>query len=184
MKKLVAGVGINDLRGWSWKGLKNTEEHYKFRVYTLWYGMISRCYNSKSLEKDPCYKGCSVCERWHRLSNFAEDISKIPNYELWKNDSSGKIFLDKDIRIEGNREYSLDACSFVTQRESIADVTRRHGNCKKPKPVIAIFSDGRVKTYESAYAAVRDNPNLRADKISECCRGNRKTHCGHRFCFA
>lgn len=75
--------------------------------YGAWTRMMSRCYDSKSLEANPTYAGCTVCEEWHNFQNFAYWYSKqdIPNG--WH--------LDKDLSVIGNKVYSPTTCSLVPQ---------------------------------------------------------------------
>lgn len=76
-------------------------------IESLWRGMIHRCYNKKTQEKNPSYYNCSVCEEWKYFSNF---------YKWIKNPENGYIkgyHLDKDILVQGNRLYSPDTCCFV-----------------------------------------------------------------------
>jgi len=75
-------------------------------IYYTWKRMLSRVYNEASLRSAPTYKGCSVCDEWLLFSNF----------KLWMvcQDGEGKE-LDKDILVLGNKEYSPEACCFVSR---------------------------------------------------------------------
>lgn len=74
--------------------------------YLRWHDMINRCYNEKFHERQPQYKGCTVCEEWLNYSNFKVwyDQNKIKGMSL---------DLDKDILFKGNKEYSPATVSFV-----------------------------------------------------------------------
>lgn len=92
------------------------------RVYSVWKGMIGRCYYLKSSSYDNYGRlGVSVSNRWHNYSNFCNDIKNIKGYDenLFY---SGSIYLDKDILQRnisiGNRVYSLETCLFVTASEN------------------------------------------------------------------
>ena len=115
---MVCGVGINDMpRGWTEKNELNK------RIYKTWGAMIRRCYSQKSLEKHPSYKNCIVCDRWLKLSNFVEDITKITNYDLWLN-NKGLYVLDKDIKSNGKcKIYCLENCMFVTTKQNAIQST-------------------------------------------------------------
>lgn len=91
-KKLVCGVGINDL------------SYCPKHIYQKWISMLKRCYDSKFQTKHPSYANCKVCKEWLTLSNFAEWMSQhyIEGYEL-----------DKDIIVKGNKVYSPQTCCFV-----------------------------------------------------------------------
>ena len=78
------------------------------KCYSYWVGMISRCYNPKSIEKYPTYIGCEVCEEWLNFQNFAEWYYKN-YYEI----EDKTMCLDKDILVKGNKIYSPSTCIFV-----------------------------------------------------------------------
>ena len=69
--------------------------------------MIKRCYLSKQLEYKRTYIGCTVCEEWLSFMNF----------RAWmvSQDWVGKR-LDKDLLVTGNKEYSPDNCTFISNR--------------------------------------------------------------------
>lgn len=79
------------------------------KSYSVWRGMLDRCYDEKFQDQYPSYKGCFVCNEWLFYSNF----------EIWYNknipDKVNRWELDKDILIQGNKEYSPDTCCFVPQ---------------------------------------------------------------------
>lgn len=120
---IVCGKGINDLpRGWI------VESDYNKRVYKVWKSMICRCYSKKWHEKHPTYKDCYVCDRWLRLSNFVNDVVKIDNYEYWLNHPNERVALDKDIKVQGNKEYSFENCMFVSIKENARQATKTRDN--------------------------------------------------------
>ena len=78
----------------------------KCESYLRWHDMINRCYNEKFHERNPQYKGCTVCEEWLNYSNF----------KVWYNQNKIKgmsLDLDKDILFKGNKEYSPTTVAFV-----------------------------------------------------------------------
>lgn len=72
-------------------------------IYGAWYSMWQRVQN---LTRNPSYEGYSVCEEWRHFSNFLDWV----NTQDWENK-----FLDKDLLVEGNRQYSPTACIFVSR---------------------------------------------------------------------
>lgn len=90
-RTLLFGVGINDLY------LTKT-----CTLYRVWKGMLERCYSSDG--KYSSYKDCSVCEEWHKLSNFRDFFDK--NY-------IEGFALDKDFIIPNNKVYSPSTCIFI-----------------------------------------------------------------------
>ena len=95
-KKLVYGVGDNDVPGFSksWK-------------YEFWKGGLRRGYSKKFLLNHATYIGVTFHPDWLKSSNFDNSIIHnhyVPGY-----------CLDKDILIRGNKEYSEVACRYVPQ---------------------------------------------------------------------
>lgn len=74
--------------------------------YSKWHSMLSRCYSSSSLKRNPTYKGCVVHKDWLTFSNFKSWMEK--------QDWVGKV-LDKDILGDGTI-YSEDTCTFIPSR--------------------------------------------------------------------
>ena len=111
---------------------KNTRE------YDCWYKMVARCYSEKYHEKQPTYQNCTVCDRWLCYAYFLEDLPKIKNYELWKDNPKQRIALNKDKYyaelgiITDCKEYSLLTTRFIPQSENTKEVhERRWGNEKE-----------------------------------------------------
>ena len=96
MEPTMCGVGYHGL-----EGVDCTAESY-----IRWHDMIHRCYNAKVHERQPQYKGCTVCEEWINYSNFKVwyDQHKIHGMVL---------DLDKDILFKGNKVYSPETCCLV-----------------------------------------------------------------------
>lgn len=79
---------------------------FSYKYLTIWSGMLQRCYNEKRIEKNPSYKGVTVCKEWHNFQTFAKWYE-----ENWKEGFE----LDKDILFKGNKVYSPNTCTFVPQ---------------------------------------------------------------------
>ena len=78
-------------------------------IYQTWRDMLKRCYDEKTLEQHPTYKGCTVCDEWHNFQNFAE----------WyiKQEFNGCDYcLDKDLLIDGNKIYSPETCVLAPRQ--------------------------------------------------------------------
>lgn len=89
--------------------LRPTETEYtqlrKTREFSIWRGMMRRCYDVKVKEYRLYGKrGIRVCERWKTFVNFLEDMGKCPE---------GKQ-MD---RIDVNGDYELCNCRWVTPTE-------------------------------------------------------------------
>lgn len=100
LKPSVCGVGI--------VGTLDVKVDGKIlKEYSLWRGMLNRCYDSKFQDKNPSYKDCTVSENFKYFPFFKEWCNKQVGFgnEGWQ--------LDKDILVKGNRIYSEDTCCFV-----------------------------------------------------------------------
>lgn len=80
----------------------------KHPLYKTWHQMMRRCYSSN----DNGYKnyggrGISVCEEWHDVSKFIEDVEKLGIID-------DNLTLD---RIDNNKDYCLDNCKASTMLE-------------------------------------------------------------------
>ena len=90
---------------------KTKEKGKDTRCFKIWQSMIERCYSEKFQEKNPSYKKCIVCEKWHNFQNFADWF-----YENVYDCNNEKLQLDKDILVKGNKIYSPETCILVPQR--------------------------------------------------------------------
>jgi len=88
---------------------RSTESHIihglrHHRLYRTWADMIRRCNNKNSKSyKDYGARGITVCERWHNVANFIEDM--YPTYQEG-------LSID---RVNNDKGYFLDNCRWVTQ---------------------------------------------------------------------
>lgn len=92
-KKLVYGIGINDLLNES-----------RTKANQIWSDIIRRCYTKEMQDRFPTYKGCTICDEWRYFSNFKRwfDEHYIDGWQI-----------DKDILFKGNKVYSPNTCCFV-----------------------------------------------------------------------
>jgi thymidylate synthase len=127
-KPIVCGVGF----------LGNASMKDNRKLYITWQRMLERCYD----KRHPAYKtyggaGIRVQGRWHCFENFLEDVIKLPNWELKKNNWDG-FCLDKDYY--GGQIYSKDSCVWLsTQEQQIYRANNR--------PFSVKFPDGREVLY-------------------------------------
>ena len=101
-RKPLYGIGINDA-AYNVSMMANGKK-VRCQFYKIWSNMIERCYCAKYQEKRPNHKACTVSNEWLTFSNFR----KWMETQDWK----GKA-LDKDLLIDGNKEYGKDSCMFV-----------------------------------------------------------------------
>lgn len=125
MSSLVMGVGVNDRKYPAYASGKN------FKVYTLWCGLLKRCYGSIYQKRNPTYIGCSVSENFKNYSYFYEWAQQQIGFGL-KN-----YHLDKDLILRGNRVYSEDTCVFLPSELNVLLTTRRNYRGSLPLGVSA-----------------------------------------------
>lgn len=122
MGKFVAGKYRNKdcgvILGVGLKGAGKYLSHVRDRIgnsvptkeYQLWLSMLNRCYSKSYQKRRPTYTGCTVSEEFKSFQFFAEWCQSQIGFgiEGWS--------LDKDIIVEGNKEYSQDTCAFVPRQ--------------------------------------------------------------------
>ncbi|ATN94371.1 hypothetical protein BSP21_023 [Bacillus phage BSP21] len=150
------------------------------REYTVWSGMLERCYDSSCERyKDYGGAGVTVCDRWHSFENFLEDLPNIEGYdeELFK---QSKIFIDKDIKQKNSpknkKVYSPDTCCFVSRQVNNAnrDLTNASNH------FIATSPDGEV-IYARGLRPFSKKYRLHRTSIQKCLRGEREDYNGWTF---
>ena len=168
-KKLVLGIGINDIDGVFSKCNKERTS------YKMWEGMIARCYNERIRHKHPTYWNCDVCRDWIVYSNF----------KAWFDDPNNGYKkgyeLDKDILVKGNRIYSPSTCCFVPQEinKLFTKNNKQRGDCPigvgfengkfraKLQPNGKVISLGYYDTKEEAFNAYKKAKEERIKNIAE-----------------
>lgn len=179
-KDKIYGIGISDMpNGWITKNKNNT------KIYQTWADMLKRCYSKKYHEKYPTYKGCYVCEQWHRLSNFVEDVSKIPNYNEWiNNDISREFSLDKDIKSDNkNKCYCLEECQFVLTKRNAEQSCRYQSWNYCSKPIYQLDDNFNIIKYFNSTRQAEIELNIPHSSISICCKGEHKQTHGYHFMY-
>ena len=129
---LVFSIGINDIK----------EPTRKNPFYVTWHSMLRRCYDPKLHERNPAYKGATVCDEWALFSTFKKWMLD----QDWQNKH-----LDKDILVENNSVYSPNTCIFVPKHINNFFTDRK--NHRGPYPVGTYFN-----TKYQKYLAYCRNP--------------------------
>lgn len=188
---MIYGVGINDMpRGWC------SENELNKRIYNCWHHMLQRCYDNKTIDRQPTYKDCYVCDRWLLLSNFVEDIRFIDNYKYWASHPNERVALDKDIKSNGaNKCYCLEQCMFVTLKENTRQAVKNRDNSylkvkyktigtTELTPVLQFDKKGNfIKKWETIIDVEREL-GIDHSNIAKCCNGKRKTAGGFIWKYA
>ena len=95
---LVHNVGVND-----WKYSVGNRGSMSL-AYSVWSGILQRCYSKQQETKYPSYRGCTVSEDWKSFSSFLHFYLPLAKID-WQ--------VDKDILICGNKLYSSETCLLV-----------------------------------------------------------------------
>lgn len=143
------------------------------KVYNTWVQMMNRCYNEKTHEKQPTYKGCTVSEKWHNFQVFAKWYDEN-FYEI----EGERMELDKDILVKGNKVYSPENCIFVpksinamfgirsVKRDSFPIGVYKHRN-KYQASCYGVGHLGVFDNKEDAFDAYKTNKEKIIKKIAE-----------------
>lgn len=93
MRPTLHGVGISGM-------CKITNK----AAYSIWAGIVRRCYSSTAQLNRPRYAGCSVSDEWKLFPNFLEwyEANHVDGYQV-----------DKDLLVPFNKVYSADTCLYV-----------------------------------------------------------------------
>ncbi|AHK11595.1 hypothetical protein S140_188 [Shewanella sp. phage 1/40] len=112
---LIYGIGKVDIEYqtqiFSGKG-KDRKLEWICPVYEAWKQMLRRVYSKKLHSSFPTYQDVSVCNDWLSLSKFKSWMDNQNYYHSVE----GKLQLDKDFLLKGNRVYCPDYCCFVTRK--------------------------------------------------------------------
>lgn len=110
-----------------------------YPFYTAWQNMFKRCSES-FIAKNHTYKGCCVCDEWHKLSSFKKwfDDNNVNGWQL-----------DKDLLVEGNKIYSPEYCRFVPASLNTILVGRDASRGAYPKGVSFDKDLGKYRAYIS-----------------------------------
>ena len=133
-RKLVFGVGVNDVDYITQPVDHKTGKRLICPFYRRWRDMIRRCYSSQYHETRPTYKDCYVSEEWKYFNNFKAWMKK----QDWVG-----MELDKDILVPGNKIYSPEYCLFIPQE--LNSLLTDSGSTRGNFPIGACFHKSEGK---------------------------------------
>lgn len=115
----------------------------------VWMAMIQRCYSEKWKDQHAAYYGiCTVSDEWLNYQHFATW------YEENQYEVNGRLHLDKDILVPGNKVYSAETCLLVPQRINMLFMSKkRKKDADLPTGLHRVFTKDAVK-FRSCYNTV------------------------------
>ena len=148
--KLVFGWGVNDVDySVTRKEIINgkLKQVWTCPYYVKWYSMLRRCFCPKCQERQPTYKGCTICEDWKYLSSFIRWVDNQPIRD-WQDCEA-----DKDFFSGGNKHYSPETVIFVSKM-----VNGFITNCRKSRGEYIIGVSRCNKSKKNPYSSTCRNP--------------------------
>lgn len=128
-KITVCGMGYLGRR------IEIKKSSFELYIHSRWSAMLRRCYDAKTIEKQPTYKDVTVCNEWLCYDNFRTWF--IKNYvDGWQ--------LDKDILSTDVKVYSPEVCVFVPKEINTLFNIRRSNRGKFP---LGVNFEPRNKKY-------------------------------------
>lgn len=129
--KTLCGVGYLGI------GKHQTKESGKdSKKYITWKAMIQRCYDENFQIKNPTYKNCSVCDKWHNFQNFGDWFDE--NFYQVEEEI---MCLDKDIIMKGNKIYCPEYCCFLPKSINSSFIGKKRSNTNSLLGVVYLEKD-------------------------------------------
>lgn len=139
-------------------------------IYTIWYHMIQRCENpNNSQYKNYGARGIEVCERWHKIENFVQDMGSRPD----------GLTLE---RKNNDKGYCLENCKWATWTEQANN--RRPASCgpQKQRWFRAWRMGSMAQWMSNNQREFAREHSLSNECVSLCLSGKQKNHKGWEFC--
>ena len=121
-RKPIFGVGINDAPYLITSKDKYGKTH-KCPYYSVWVGILERCYSAAFHKRRPTYAGCTLAEEWKTFSNFRRWMET--------QDWQGKE-IDKDLLSWDTKQYGPESCLFISHAVNNLLTLRRNDRGQYP----------------------------------------------------
>lgn len=121
------------------------------KLYSIWNGMLHRCYDTKKESEVKYYKNNNIFvdERWHHFPNFVDDVKKLEGWELkkafWEDYS-----LDKDFYM--SNKYGPETCKWACKTSQNINTSRAsNGIIQITRPDGVVFITMNAKEFARDY---------------------------------
>lgn len=126
---MVYGKGINDsstpCQKFKWENGRPVLV-WRCPYYELWTGILYRCYSNQFHKRQPTYRDCEIERDWLTFSVFKDWVLKQSLHDQWLK-GEGNLQLDKDILVEGNKNYTQETCVFIPKYVNTALAYSKNG---------------------------------------------------------
>lgn len=153
------------------------------KEYIVFHGILNRCYN-KNVPEYAEYggEGVTLDSELFNFQNFCEMLTRLDNYEKWKNDTTGYWEIDKDILCDkygiSPKIYSEKTCHFIPHDENMAERNKRVSITGKTylgiNPMGESFEFTNIKQFSREH-------DLSDTHVGNCIRNKAKSHKGWFF---
>lgn len=133
--------------------------------YNTWSNIILRCYSDKHRYLFESYPECEICEEWCNFQIFAKWYDE--NYYPVE----GRLHIDKDVLVSGNKIYSPDKCLLLPQRINMIFMSKPNKQClpsgirKIKSGYVATYNGKRIDTYKTLEEAVKSHDEAKRSHI-------------------
>ena len=93
------------------KGVNPVNDGSRTKEYSLWDGIMNRCFSNNKKVQSPSYLNVTCCNEWLDYKTFCEWLHSQSNWEKCRDGE--KWAIDKDIIRKGNKIYSPLYCCLV-----------------------------------------------------------------------
>lgn len=117
--------------------------------YNAWSNIILRCYSDKHRYLFESYPDCEICEEWCDFQVFAKWYDE--NYYQVE----GRLHIDKDVLVKGNKIYSPDTCLLLPQRINMI-FTSKPNKWNLPSGISMSKSGKYITSYNGVHLGLKN----------------------------